>query len=357
MMKYRVNTILASESIATAATKIIDIDEATPISRLVIRAKGTNSSSTPTAHPAKILSKIELVDGSDVIYSLSGVQAMGLNVLEEGAMPFLCAEYENNIEVCPTYHINFGRFLWDKEFALDPKRFSNLQLKITHNKALGGSAPDAGTLAVYAYVFDEQAPSPRGFLMSKEHYEYTLTASAHEYIDLPTDYPYRLLAIQSYVSTYAINSQLGNIRWGHNNFAKTVIDNISCTEWIKLNSDKMTVTETFAGLASGSAQSYYIAGTYNGYGTAMARSAADTALFIGQPSGSRVQVTGTASKSFVARVTSGNAFGYVPLTLSDLQDPTDWFNPTKYKGTKLDITAGSGGSGAIAVILQQARSY
>jgi hypothetical protein len=247
--------------------------------------------------------------------------------------------------------------LWDKEFALDPRKFSNLQLRITHNKALGGSAPDAGTLAVFAYIFDDPLPAPRAFLMSKEHYSYSLTASAHEYVNLPRDYPYRMLIPMSYETTYALNTQFGAITWKADNGRKVFIDNLTMTELVKVLPHWEKVEENFAGLSSGSAQTYYIASTYEGYVEATARSAADTALFAAQPSGSAIAMTGTASVSFAATAEGYAAFGAVDLCMHDIMDPGTWFDPKPYGSLVLDITAGSGASGTIDVLLQQLRTY
>jgi len=349
--------VLASEAATTAATKTIALNLSTPISRIMIRMKGTNSSSTPTAHPAKMLSKIELVDGSDVLYSLSGIEAGCLNFHENGELPFYVCEYENNIECCATAQINFGRFLWDKDLALDPSRFKNLQLKITHNKALGGSAPDAGTLAVFAYVFEDAPPTPRGFLMAKEMYSYSLTASAHEYIDLPRDYPFRFVILQSYDTTYAPNTQFGNLKFTIDTDRRVLLNDISMTEFIKANIPMDLVEERFAGLGTGSAVSYYQAGTYEGYGTGIGRSASQSTLIVGQPSGSRIQVTNDASESFAVHLSSYVPFGGIDLLMTEKNDPATWLDPRGIQSLQLDITAGSGASGTGYVVTQQLRTY
>lgn len=349
--------ILASESATTAATKTIDINVKSPISRMIIRMKGTNNGSTPTAHPIKMLSTIELVDGSDVLYSLSGIEAAALNFYENGELPFFVCEYENDIECCATVQLNFGRFLWDRELALDPSRFKNLQLKITHNKALGGSAPDAATLAVFAAVFEDNPPTPKGFLMSKEIYSYSLTASAHEYIDLPTDYDYRFVLLQSYDTTYPPNTQFGNLKFTLDHDREVLINNISMTEFIKIMPPMDKVEENFAGLGTGSAVSYYQAGTYECYGVGVGRSASQTTLIVGQPSGSRIQVTNDASESFSVYETGYVPFGAMDLLIADKMDAGSWLNARRYGSVRLDITAGSGASGTAYVVLQQLRNY
>ena len=354
-MTNRISTILASEAATTAATKTIDLNENAPLSKIVIRMKGTNSSSTPTAHPAKMVTKIEVVDGSDVLYSMSGIEAQAMNFLEAGELPFNICEYEDNIQCCATYDLNFGRFPWDRDFALNLASFDNPQLKITHNKALGGSAPDAGTLAVFGYTFDDPQPSPANFLMTKELYSYSLTASAHEYITLPTDYPYRVLMPMSYESTYAFNTQFAGFTWYGDNKKKMFIDGISGSEWAKLVSHKDMVEENFAGLGTAGAVSYYQAGTYEGYGVGVGRSHSQTVLIVSQPSGPRIQVTNDASESFAVHETGYMAFGGTNLCMHDKMDSGVWFDPTAYKSVKLDIEAGAGASGTIYIGLQQSR--
>ena len=354
-MNNRIATILASQAATTAATKTIDLNENAPLSKIVIRMKGTNNSSTPTAHPAKMISKIEVVDGSDVLYSMSGIEAQAMNFLEAGELPFNICEYEDNIQCCATYDLNFGRFPWDREYALNLSSFRNPQLKITHDKALGGSAPDAGTLAVFGYTFDDPQPAPSNFLMTKELYSYTLAASAHEYITLPRDYPYRVLMPMSYESTYAFNTQFSEFNWYADNKKKVFLDGISGSEWAKLVSHKDKVEEDFAGLGTASAVSYYQAQTYEGYGVANGRSAHQTAMITGQPSGSRIQITNDASESFACRLTGYMAFGATNLCMHDKIDPKTWFNPEEFGDVELDIKAGSGASGTIYIALQQSR--
>ena len=356
-MKYRMVQLLSSESATTAATKTMDINLVTPVSRIVIRMKGTNNGSTPTAHPAKMLSRIELVDGSEVLFSLSGVETGCLNFHENGELPFYCNEYENDIECCATAQLNFGRELWDTEFALDPRRFKNLQLKITHNKILGGSACDAATLAVFAYVFEDSPPAPRGFLMSKELYSYSLTSLAHQYVDLPRDYPFRFVILQSYESTYPPNTQFGNLKFTIDTDRRVLLNNIPMSEFLKVQMPMDLVEERFAGLGTGSAVSYYMASTYDNYGIGVGRSAGSAGFIVGQPSGPRIQVTNDASESFGCYEVGLCAFGGMNLLLCDKMDVASWLNPIGAESIQLDITAGDGASGTAYVVIQQARNY
>jgi len=353
-MVNRIATILASEASTTAATKVIDLNENAPLSKIVVRFKGTNNGSTPTAHPAKMVTKLEVVDGSDVLYSMSGTEAYAMNFLETHELPFSICEYEDNIECCATYDLNFGRFPWDREFALDLARFKNPQLKITHNKALGGSAPDAGTMAVFGYTFDDPQPTPINFLMTKELYSYSLTASGNEYITLPRDYPYRILMLNTYEAGYAFNTQISEIEWYANNRAKLFIPTISGSEWAKLMSHLDKVEEDLGTLCTGSAVAHYIASTYENYGIGVGRSAASAGIIIAQPAGPTANITGDASESQAVHYNGYMAMGGTNLCMHNQMDTKSWFDPNKYGDVELRVKAGSGASGTINVCLQQA---
>jgi len=104
-----------------------------PISRLSVVVELTNNGWDPTDHPAKVLKGIELVDGSNVIASLDGGQAIAVDHYDNGLAPHIELNYEDNAVIRVCANINFGRFLYDEELALDPTKFTNLQLKVEHD--------------------------------------------------------------------------------------------------------------------------------------------------------------------------------------------------------------------------------
>ena len=177
MANYRKSLLLAATSITTAGTEMVDIRTRQPISKLSVIVRATNSSWTPTGHPAKIIKKIELVDGSYPIFSMRGIYAQSLAHYAGKAQPFNYINYTDNglaVAVCP---IHFGRHLYDPDLALVPEKFNSLQLKIEHDYLLGGAVPDACTLEVWAELFDNKAISPIGYLQAKSHWSKTLVAT------------------------------------------------------------------------------------------------------------------------------------------------------------------------------------
>jgi len=344
-----------SRSETTNTTRTIDINVATPISRIVVRMKGTNTTSTPVGHPAKMISKIELVDGSDVLYSLSGVQAGAVNFIENSELPFYVCEYENAIQCCATAQINFGRQLWDREFALDPARYKNLQLKITNAVGSGGSTAGTCTLAVFAYLFEDSPPTPRGFLMTKELKSYTVVNGQHEYTELPTDYPFRFVILQSYENAIPPNTMFGNLKFTIDTDRQVLLNDISMTEYLKAHVPMDKVEEEFAGLGDGAVSDHYQASTYDNYGVAIGRSSADASLYVEQPSGPQIGVFATGPHSFVCNEVGYCAFGAMDLLMADKMDPSSWLDAKGTQSCKLDITGGA--AGTAYVLTQQARTY
>jgi len=134
-MNYRVADMLVEEAASSAGTKTVEIALTDVVSRILIRMTAQNGSDrcVQAAHPAQLISKIELVDGSEVLYSLSGLQVQALNYYDQLVTPDTeIIDGENNWQhAC--FMIDFGRFLWDPLLAFDPKKLSNTQLKITHD--------------------------------------------------------------------------------------------------------------------------------------------------------------------------------------------------------------------------------
>jgi len=356
-MKYRMVQLLASENATTPATKVIDLNLNTPCSRIVVRMKGTNSTSTPINHPAAMITKIELVDGSDVIYSLDGMEAGCLNFHENGELNFYCCEYEDNIQVCATAQLNFGRYLWDRSFALDPNRHTNLQLKISHDLALGGSTPDAATLAVFAYVFEDDPPKPQGFMMAKEIYSWPLVNNAHQYIDLPRDYPFRFVILQNHGTTAAPNDNFGTLKFTIDTDRRVLLNDISMTEFLKVNIPMDLVEERYAGLGTAGLVSYYGAASYDIVSSGVGRSANSAALYVAQYWGRRVQVLGNAAVSFQVLQEGYAPFGGVDLLFTDKDDPTTYLSPVGTNSIQLDIQGGAAVVGTGLIVTQQARTY
>lgn len=356
-MNFRLASLLAAESISSTATKTLDINLANPISRIMIQVKGMNSTNVPTAHPAKMVSKIELVDGSDVLLSLSGIEAQALSYYSQRQMPHTVLNYINDVNAIATYELYFGRFLWDELLAFDPKKFTNPQLKITHNIVAGGSAPDAGELSVFADVFDEKEIAPTGFLMAKEQYSYTLTQSKNEHVDLATDRPYRGLMLMALSAGLMPSSGFDYVKLSEDNDRRVLINNQRGWDLLKLNKMHPRMSELVMVTDIDAETTIYCSPTYETVVVGNGMDADETTLFADQSYGGSFDATAGAAGNVQFLVSGQNPHGSIMLPFGIADKIEDWYDVEKIGNLRLTITAGSDASGTLEIVSEQLRKY
>lgn len=361
-MNYRRTLLLAEKSITSAGTEPIDIRIKKPISRITIAWRATKVQNRMNAHPAKDIIKIELVDGSDVLHSLSGYMSQALCIYDRKA-PTMCygqhiaASYEYS-----WYGLDFGRRLWDPRFALDPTRFDNLQLKITHNLALCDTSVVQAYLEVIAECFDEKVVTPEGFLLTKEHYAYTPGAEySYEYIKMPVDYPYRQILVRAFESGYDPHETIREAKLDEDNDARIPFD-MDLEDYNRLNNGINTMVveplHTYIQI-EGDHIAYVTPTSMTAITAGLAHVAGGYTIGIQTyPRGGKVDLSSSGSCMY-----SGMAMGWLPNhTMSlpfGLQDePEDWYDVTKVGDLRLRLMAGTrGATGACQVAIQQLRKY
>jgi len=361
-VNYRLATILARGAIESDLTVDVDIDVKDPITQLVIVYDTLNgATATADGYPAACVTKIELIDGSDVLYSLSGVEAQAVDFYHNQKEPanhvrYLGGNYSHSI-----MNLNFGRYLYDPELALDPARFSNLKLRITIDRNAGGHSSVFGLLAVFAHLFDEKVISPVGFLMHKEVKSYTLANSSHEYTDLPLDYPYRKLLIRAQRPGVEPHFQIDHLKLSQD-VDKVVPFNLTMNDMIRaIVSQTRPYREGILGNGTSAGAYFYCVPSYMvTFGGALWRDAADTfsANFFDGDGGRFIERQGTSGPNWTV-----NLAGWLPHAVIDIpfgrqEDIADWFDVSGIGNLKLDITGGgSVGTAYAQIMLQQLRRY
>lgn len=359
-MNYRLAKILARKNYIADAVETIDIDIIDPISQIVVVYEVFHVGGTDiVGHPATCLTKIELIDGSNVLYSLSGLEAQAVDFYHNKREPanrltYLVGNYSYEI-----FLLNFGRHLYDTLLALDPKKFTNLQMKITIDINACETSVISGYLTVMAHIFDEKKISPIGFLMHKEIKSWSLADTAHEYTDLPTDYPYRKLFLKALREDYRPTTQIDHIKLSEDNDKRIPVDNTpyEVLEAIQSLTPPYRETLTFPGYAA--ATKRYITPAYRScYGGAGWRIAAGQGdLNLGFGDGGLLTVFTEVTGPNVQLVGQGylpHGVFEIPFGLQD--DPNDWYDVTKVGSLKADITGGES-TGTAELMLQQFRKY
>lgn len=361
-MNYRVADILTEEAADSAKTKTIDITLRDIISRIFIRIKAQNGSDRceQAAHPAKLISKIELVDGSDVLFSLSGLEAQALNYYDQLVTPDTeIIDGENDWQhAC--YCIDFGRYLFDPLLAFDPNKFTNPQLKITHNYQTVDTGAADGKLLVQAHIFDEKVPTPEGFLMSKQIQTYDSAADAYEYIDIPTDHPIRKLLVRAYLTNVSFEGEIDKIRLSEDNDKRVPFD-LEIEPYIRyLCGILPPIHEHWQIRAQTTDTSFYIMPTYWPMLDGMSQ---QTTWWRRSSTYYQAERQTLIAEANMGAPAMGYATGYVPhQTLAfmfGLQDVIeDWYDVTKIGSLRARLHGTASSSAAeVTLISQQLRKY
>jgi hypothetical protein len=358
-MNYRWYEYLSGLSITTAGTESINLKGDDPISALMIQVRLTGATGTPSAPADQAITRIKVVDGSEVLYNGRGIVGvpLGFNVL--GQEPVHFNAYQNLIENIATFIIPFGRYLRDPEYAFDPSKYKNPKIEIEHAYTNGGlGTPSAATIQLYALMFDEKIPSLRGFLKTKEVYSYTLTNSNVTTVELPVDLPIRALMVQSYAKGKSMNDQINSIKLSEDNDKHIVFDE-SVSNLVKLVFPQKPFVENMLGETNSTTQRlHYGYNCYESYMTPVSTLVA-TDIYSIVAYGPNIDVRSTTTCEFTGRRVGYCPNGMIFMPMGIQSDPMDWLKPRPDMDLDLKLTCGSSvlASSTAQVLVQQEQRY
>lgn len=362
-MNYRRATLLATKDIMTSGTMSLDINVSDVISRIGIILELVNNGIVPTNHPLAAIPKIEIVDGSQVVASMTGYGAQAMSYYGTGKMPHNELNYEDNGYARCYIPLDFGRFLFDPEFGLNPANFKNLQLRITHDESLGACTPDAATLRVVADMFDQKSASPAGYLLNKEIFSFTPATGAEEPILLPLDNVIRKIIIMNTNDAEEPDIQFLSVKLSEENGKRIVFDGLTM-DLIRDESMKFgRFTEyVSARMNAGGTLSLYLSQCKDIQFGMMEDTVDSLPIFIW--SGGRLRTFTLAQAGFVGANVSGRCpHGAVPMFFGDQADPADWWDVSNVGKVQLSLTPRALAGGVINllkttdVIVQSVQPY
>jgi len=359
-MNYREVELLAPESIATAGTRTIDLGTNQPVSRVDVIWKKTNTNRTPIAHPGKIVESIDIVDGSDVLFSLDGMLAQAWAWFHGKNQPGSMINYETGQWSMQMASIYFGRYLWDELYALDPKRHNNVQIKVKHNLANGGATGTVADLSVYAHVFDEKSVTPKGFVLTKEQYSFLPVANAWVYIDMPMDYPIRALSFGAPECEdgpeYNLDEFVVSENGGKNIIVKSAMERYLLVQ--SANLEPWTEKVLFRTAAAATDLNVYITPHWERRFTGCVEGAG-LAIGVRSDAGCLTKVQNASAAALIEGHVHGFApFGQVYIPFAQSVTEEGWL-PQAKGNARLDIQAGAtpDTDEYVKVAVQQLRSY
>jgi len=359
-MNYRRATLLAEKNLVGTGTEVIEIVTRQPISRITLAWRVTKTQAGMSSYPHTDITRIELVDGSDVLHSLDGGQNQAVCIYDRLCPTLNHGQHLDAMAEYSTYGIDFGRFRHDPELALDPARFMNLQLKVSYDANNCDDGAASGNLEVWADLFDEKVPSPVGFLMTKEHHKrIPPTATGYWYVDLPTDYPIRKMFIQGYQKAKEPWNNVIEARLDEENEKRIPLD------WDLEDYHRIMkgiwhpVEEQCIGMAVNLVtRNFYVTPTDYYVVPAMCSGGIGEVYMAGWGSGGHLEIASVGDMNFQALVQ-----GFLPnhtfeFPFGDPRDLGDWYDVTKLGSLRLRMRAGAGGEvGTVSAILQQLRYY
>jgi len=361
-MNYRYATVLAEKSLSTTTTETIDLNIQDPISRLEITWKPTLTDREMLAALAVGISKIELVDGSDVLHSLSGRQNQALCLYDRRIPTMNDGNLIGGSVAFATFGIDFGRFLYDPELAFVPSKFRNPQLKITHDSTLVGANCSTHYLEILAHCFDERVITPIGFLVAKQHYAYVAAAAdAYEYVDLPTDHPIRQLLVRGWHTDVDPTLVVDELKLSEDNDKRIPFD-MNLVRYVhRMKAEWQQLAEVFADYAYGDGTSEkYVTPTDEWTSISGLAGAATHATYLNTYTrGGYVQWRNAGNLMTVAV-----AHGFLPhhtiqVPFGRQDQIDDWYDVTRLGNLRARLlSAANFGSGSeISLVLQQLRRY
>ncbi len=363
-MNYRRATLLGTTSITTAGSPSYDMTGSDPISRIVVIIELRNNGNNPTNHPLAALPKIELVDGSKVIASMTGYGAQSLSYYGSGKMPHNELNYEDNGWARVAVPIDFGRYLYDPMLALDPKQFKNPQLRVTHDYSLGGCSPDAANMRIVADMFDQKSAQPVGYLLNKEVHSYTPSTGTDEPISLPLDNMIRKLIIMNVNDNEEPDVQFANVKLEEEDGKRIVFEGptMDLIRDEAMRFDRFT--EYFSGhLATTTDDEFWMSACKDIQVGGLCD--LNDAVLTFSWSGGRARTFYASAATYFGAIVSGRCpHGAVPMFFGDQMDPDDWWDVSNVGKVKLTLKARTTeGGGAIDtekttdVIVQSVEKY
>ena len=217
-MRTRDHLLESGYDMGTAGTLTFNLDFSDPITTIELMFAATNGATYNKNNPLeRNISKIEIVDGGQVLWDLPGDVALATACHLKGSVP---SRYYTEIGSDSPYQkipIVFGRYLYDTLFGFNPNAHKNPQLKVTFDEATvraagaTGFVSDSLTLSILVRLMEDTSP-PQGFLSCRDVYQYTSLASGDTRIEMPTDRLLRMLIVRCYEAGIDLRSGITNYK-------------------------------------------------------------------------------------------------------------------------------------------------
>ena len=353
--------------IGTSGTKTFNLDYTDPITQLDLYIEATNGSGGNLENPPeRCISKVEIVDGGEVLWDLPGEVMFAAFCHDAEQVPYSEREEAQSTGIRQQLPIRFGRWLWDPVYAFDPRKHKNPQLRFTFNEAAVNTAGTTGyvsdsfTFTLHVRLM-EGAPAPKAFLSYRTVESFTTVAGGARRVEMPTDKVIRYLLTRAYEVDIALYTSLTNFKLSADGGKYVPFDlpardmmNRMCESFEPLQlplhslADDLQTKETWMGIQlpgsiCGYTTGHIFGGVFYLYGT----------VYCMVQTGAGVSVTGNAMYIVPIGWAIHNTLIYA---FGDRNVPADWFDPRSFN--KLDYFVTDANAGADCdIAIQQVFPY
>jgi hypothetical protein len=354
-MKTRQTTIQAFQAHAAPGTDIYPIRLTDPISRIVMPYSVLIPATARLQHMSDVFTRVVIVDGSDVLLSLTGKQIDGMARMRAISAPATFESPDPSITVWGNLIIDFGRYLYDKVLALDAKRFNNPQIQVTHNAATIAAAGVRCDYAILADIMEDLGSTPQGFLMKKEAKSWLAAAGAWEYTELARDYTYRAIWIQALTKLIAMDQHWSRAILSEDNYKRIPFDCLIDDIIADNAAEYGEVLENVSGIGTGAAAPIFAAPAYAGSIKAEDITALSANLGITNDGGQFSFGTTVNTDRFRGVCQGLCPQGLVVFDMGPKDNIEDWYDPKSLGSLRLEVL----GTGArtIRLVTEQLRNY
>lgn len=232
-------------NMGTAGTLTFGLDYSDPITEISLLLEATNGASGNRSNPPELnISKIEIVDGGEVLWSAPGVVAFSTWCQLNQGLPHCYRSGANGDSPWTPINLLFGRYLYDAEYAFNALAHKNPQLKVTFDEAsvraagVTGYVSDSFNLSILVKLM-EDAPPPVGFLSLREIESFSSASAGDRKVELPTDAPIRFINTRVYESGVHMSNHITRYKLSADGARRVLFDLLyrnmrdKCSEYFK----------------------------------------------------------------------------------------------------------------------------
>ena len=354
-MRKRWYTIVNAQTLSDSQTFTQSLIGVGKIYKLRVNYKATNGATSNTVgNLHSMVSKLQILDGSRVLHSLSMAEEIALNCYRSGRFPASDLTLDAAGVIDEDAYIEFALHPDDDEHYLDTNNYTSPILSFTHAltiSATAGFATGTGKLTVEALLADGQAPASLGFMLSKEFASATLAASGVASNLLPLDLPYIALMNLTGVDGKNPLTAVSNLKLTIDNDTDIPFNRATADMEKELRQKYEPFFQVFRPIAGGTADSvksdlYALVSADVGPAGATAKSIV-TVVSVNDITTAKT----TGETGFQEIVVSGYLpMGAIYMPFGNGRDVDDFLNPTGFKKLDLQQTQGEADSTQVVTV-------